>query len=364
MTRHTTLVVVVATLTVLAGCGSLGTSSTTPATDSATPSPTTTVEAERTPAATATPTATPTETPTATPDPATQNPWDQETITIGMRVGANVEDESAIRRIVRDAVQWADQETFAYPVDLELAGEETPDVVINVQPLIESCGGEQPDSLSYRWCGPKLDPGSRAAGIETVDIAGAYSNATVRAATRGGLARLFGDDTASDRAGVSLPERSTFRDPWVRQDTVVVGVATPGNESRAFAPLVNESLAYWQSGPGARFANYSTTFVVRPNAANPDVRVRLVSSIVECGTELDSFTVGCADLLSKQDVADGDEQIRIEAGYTNASTRRVLRHEWGHLLGRYHGQQPRGVMNATIETTRLPTPNASERRNA
>jgi hypothetical protein len=105
--------------------------------------------------------------------------------------------------------------------------------------------------------------------------------------------------------------------------------------------------------------------LARPYEADfPDVRVRFVDRIDTCGYNIAPYFLGCApypDSIETYETAD----VRIAFGnengqYTNRTIQRTLKHEFGHLHGVEHDQEPQPLMNETgIEVLR-PQPNATE----
>lgn len=157
------------------------------------------------------------------------------------------------------------------------------------------------------------------------------------------------------------PDSSQFPldDPWPGSPTVVA--INDSATNRSVAPLVDSALSFWAENDD-RYANYTTTFELRPNATDPDVVVRFVDDVGACGYDDSTTFVGCAPVLSDRIRADRPTVVTIETGLTNESTERVIEHEFGHVLGLEHGDEPIDLMSAaTDDIYRLPQPNASER---
>jgi len=147
--------------------------------------------------------------------------------------------------------------------------------------------------------------------------------------------------------------------PWGKQ-TVTVAVRNEVNQSRTLDPLVDQTLAYWND-EGSEYANYNVTFVRATDGRDPDIVVELVGQITECEDEDTDSTVGCAPLLDQQDVPEDPARVEVVAGYSNESTETILRHEFGHVLGIEHGEEPMPTMKAISSFRYLSQPDLADR---
>ncbi|MFC6838144.1 hypothetical protein [Halomarina ordinaria] len=163
-----------------------------------------------------------------------------------------------------------------------------------------------------------------------------------------------GDGEASQAASTDAPDT-----PW-GNETVVVGINYTTWENRSLSPHVEETLDYW-NGPAGRHGAYEATFVLDPDADDPDVEVRVVPSIPTCGVEGTERTLGCAPVLREGTRASSPEVVEVVAGYNDTSTTRTLRHEFGHVLGIGHGERPYSLMTERYDATRLPQRDAADR---
>lgn len=327
-------VVVVAAVVVLAGC-SFGPAEGGPTPGASTPLPTTATS-------------------TAADD---AHPWADEVVVVA------VNDSAAGPRsfvpLVRAALSaWNGTAVTGGTVRFVVAPDAPdPDLVVTVQPRVPRCGGETAaDSFSY--CVPRLVRGPIEEPVRA-QVSGRYENDTFVVIARGGFANLL--DRAPERAAGYPPETVRYVNPWPFTDPVVVNVTNEANGSRSFAPLVRAAVDWWAARPATE-RNYTANFVVRPDAPRADVQVRLVREIEACGIESHEEILGCADVLNTRTLARDNVTVRIEAGYTDASTLATLKHEFGHLYGRRHGQAPLPVMNETQASATLwPKPNATDR---
>ena len=146
--------------------------------------------------------------------------------------------------------------------------------------------------------------------------------------------------------------------PWGER-TLTVAVVRSGDGSVDAARLAAvRAAAEWWTGNASDHAGYPVTFVVDADASDPDVVVEFVPEVVDCGHDGDA--VGCAPV-----VVDGPAPrpttVSVRAGLSASSTRDVLEHEFGHLLGLAHDDEPASVMAAEAAVTTIPRPNATKR---
>ena len=162
-------------------------------------------------------------------------------------------------------------------------------------------------------------------------------------------------------SGHSVPEElaSLSGDPDnpYRSEELVVAVNTSDSE-RAFGPLVEEAVAYWEQND-ERYLNYSVNFTLASNATGPALRIEFLSALERCGRIENA--AGCAPRVTHPTQATSTVSIRVLDNLSAESTVRVLEHELGHALGLDHGDAPRGLMRTHAVLTTLPTPNATER---
>lgn len=136
---------------------------------------------------------------------------------------------------------------------------------------------------------------------------------------------------------------------WDEQQPTVAIDTTNASNDRNYTAMVREAAAYWRVN-SEQYAGYPIDLTVDPDASNPDIIVRIQKEIETCGldTNTDRAT-GCASLISTWNHPTRPEVMQIRAGFTSNSTADTMKHEFGHLLGLSHGNEPMPLMNASHE---------------
>ncbi|MFB6083605.1 MAG: hypothetical protein ABEJ94_05115 [Halorientalis sp.] len=161
-------------------------------------------------------------------------------------------------------------------------------------------------------------------------------------------------------AGCSLPAESlgAGTQPWSETEFVVGLDLGPRDADAAYAADVRATIAFWEAN-ARRYLGHPVDFRLEPNASNPDVVVRVVDEVTSCGIE--GHAAGCAPLVDDLRTQPKPVTVRIRRGFSRESTRRVLKHEFGHVLGQGHDDRPADIMAAESTLTTEPRPNATER---
>ncbi|MFW5919300.1 MAG: hypothetical protein ACOCSF_03780 [Halanaeroarchaeum sp.] len=154
-----------------------------------------------------------------------------------------------------------------------------------------------------------------------------------------------------------LPVEDPARSIATRTVQVVVGVENESENARNWTALVSPAVAYWEEN-AERYVSYSVEFDLDPGAEDPDVLVSFQDT-VDCRGE--TGWLGCAPDVESIDRSTEPMVVSIKSGYTNESTVRTIKHEFGHLLGLDHGEDPMPLMSARQESLALAQQNATSR---
>lgn len=344
--RRHALAVALLALVVLAGCqtpvGSADTGTTT-VSSATTTTQTTTTE-------------------TTTQKPA--SPWGSDTITVAVSTELQDRNYSAL---ARPAIEFWNENrmdvdtAYRNPPRLELTSDvENADVHIQYQPTIPKCDGKSaPRGDGFYSCTPSVNGSSSVDDQVTLTVTGQYTNDTTTNVTLNALGALYGVGGETTPRAIEDPK---LLDPFPRTDTVVVGITYIANDDRNITRLVQDAVDYWMEVDDEH-GDYQTDWVVKPNAPNPDVQILYVDTIVKCGFGPNhEYYIGCTNLLSTNRSANTPVQVEIAAGYTDNSTVNTIKHEFGHLYGREHGDEPMPLMSATGDAIPLNESNRTSDR--
>ncbi|CQH46819.1 peptidase M10 family protein [Halobacterium hubeiense] len=145
-------------------------------------------------------------------------------------------------------------------------------------------------------------------------------------------------------APFTVPDRIADREssPWGSGPITVVVDDHTGVVSDV-RPAVEEALAFWEHAvyPGD---HYRPAFELAAGNASADVRVEVVPAVERCRVHEDDVALGCAPVVPANATVTGEVTVQVRAGHAPATTRAVLKHELGHVLGFRHGEGPGDVM--------------------
>lgn len=162
-----------------------------------------------------------------------------------------------------------------------------------------------------------------------------------------------GDETTTGTA----PDGSPGPGPWA-EEVLTVAVRNRADPSRNVTGAVADALDYWATNGG--FGDYRAEFRLRPDATDPDVVVTYAESI-DCEDHDDA--IGCAPLLEGDRRVDRPVavQIRYDPAHNRRQVRNTAIHEFGHVLGVTHCEEPYWVMASACPEPVSDAPDVDER---
>lgn len=340
----------VALLVVLAGCNAL---------TGGQPQKTTT---ETTRATTTVTQSTPT---TATTTQQPPNPWNADSLAV--YVDSELADRNYTTLAAEAIAFWnenaSERAVNDYRVNPTLRltdSRDDADVVIQYQPILE-CEGVTSDIGDVRaYCSDYFQAGDTPADTTEIVVTSRYENQTTIRLTVNALGGLYGRTSTSPP--LDIEESPNLTDPFITADTVVVAIDNEATPSRNFTPMVREALDYWMANDD-EYGTYTTDFSLQPDAEDPDMVIHVRENVSYCGLHDRENVLGCADILNKQQGKEIPVRVVLKAGYTDASSVMVLKHELGHVYGLEHGSTPSEWMEATYDADRLPTKDARDQVN-
>lgn len=287
-----------------------------------------------------------------------ENPWGAETVTVAVDSGA-YSDDGYVDAVRAATEYWASHvEASPYEMELEFAVDAAnPEIRVTYDSRIQTCGGEV-STGTYYYCTDTYAAGETEPGTSTVELAGGFTEQSTRLLATEAFTTLLDIPASETPTDYREVEQPVNRDPWPQPGNITVGVNQSLTE-RNMTPLVEQAISYWEQ-VNRSSKNYTADFTVAADAAAPDIVVAFQHEVDTCGVEVADDIVGCAPTLDTQSRVYETETIEIETGYTNESTLNTLKHEFGHVYGRLHGQSPMPLMNATFDTVHLPVTDATE----
>ena len=183
---------------------------------------------------------------------------------------------------------------------------------------------------------------------------------TVPSTETGAPSQASTPSSAASSTPTATPTPTPPDNPY-ESDPVVIGIENPTNHS--YLPLVEQAVAYWE-GDASRYGEYTADYEIRHNVSEPDLRIKFTDEIYRCGNEIGDDILGCApypDSIKPYATA----EVQIETSdkfvfYTNASVLETLKHEFGHLYGIEHGEEPMPLMEPKTAANLTSQPNATE----
>lgn len=271
--------------------------------------------------------------------------YDPDTTVIAVAApGDRVAPIGSVRRAVTALERTNSTDNGTYAV---VPGASDPDIVVRVASAPMACstgdytrGDDRPDFYCVR---PSEAPG----GHDVVELSPGLTDEGYESAAAVALGRLAGTERPLARAGLPDP---AFADPWPASDPVTVTIENDVDPDRDVESLTREAIAYWEAND-ERWGTYTADWKL-VEESDADVTIAFVEEVESCGDHPSpGDLIGCAPVRTPDNLADGDERVRVVGGYDDETTLLILKHEIGHLYGVSHDEGPTDVMVDSISTS-------------
>lgn len=198
---------------------------------------------------------------------------------------------------------------------------------------------------------------------EVLLVGGATAIAGISGCIRTSAPDESGDDGSSgggDGSGGGL-FGGNAANPW-GTSPITVGITNKTKSPRNFNQMAQSALEYWNENISA--VGFEGEFeVVSDDQTN--IEIKIVESVDSCGTESNSEAVGCAPYYTSEGDANGETTtVKIESGYQDEATEKIIQHEIGHTLGLKHEDASEWpVMEAKTTVPQVTQPSVYEKDN-
>lgn len=129
--------------------------------------------------------------------------------------------------------------------------------------------------------------------------------------------------------------------PW-DQEVVPVRINDSADDGRNTTALTLRTIRYWNANI-ERYTDFEYRFRLADDPGEARVEVRFVSSVDSCDGEHDNIA-GCAAYLHEGTRAADLEIVEVESRSSNSAVLSTTRHEFGHLVGLGHSDEPLDLM--------------------
>jgi len=295
-------------------------------------------------------------------DAGYDNPWNKRTVSVALSFPNGTANETRHDLALENAIDWANDTAVGdYPVRYKSRESGPADINIVVKSRIESCGTEV--SLNtFKYCSPVVGDGDSVDTTVSAEISSRFDQQRTITYYRAVIARLSGVSDPERYDAIEFRENPALYDPFPEHSPVPVRIVNAPARINA-TEQTETAIRYWEHGDGRNYREYTVDFEVRPNETDAPLTIRYVSRISNCGnvTAESSATAGCAPVINPDSQAPAGATIEISTNFTAEDMQQTLIHEFGHVYGRTHGQEPTQIMSAKVDMNRTATPNVTER---
>lgn len=141
--------------------------------------------------------------------------------------------------------------------------------------------------------------------------------------------------------GAMMPDN-----PW-SSDPVTVTIEYEHEQMDDYSSEVEQALEYWEDKDDT-YGSYTADWEL-VDESDADVTLKFVTEIDQCGSEVavhGEFS-GCAPQLEADSEGDGTV-VKVVGFRDSGEATRTIKHEWGHLYGLNHSEEPQPLMDGTV----------------
>lgn len=134
--------------------------------------------------------------------------------------------------------------------------------------------------------------------------------------------------------------------PW-NQEVVPVRINDSADDGRNTTALTVRTIDYWNANV-ERYTEFEYRFALAEDPEDARVEVQFKESVDSC-EDHDTNVAGCAAYLTEATTARDLEVVEVESRGSNAAVLATTRHEFGHLVGLNHSDEPLDLMGQGYE---------------
>lgn len=229
----------------------------------------------------------------------------------------------------------------------------TPLAVVLVLVALAGCGGLLVAEETTETATPTTSETGVATDAETTPTPTATPSATptatatpTPAATPTATATPTGTPAQTATPTPTPDDTLSSDNPW-NQEIVPVRINDSADDGRNTTALTIEAIDYWNANV-ERYTDFEYRFVLADDPDDARAEIQFKESVDSC-EEHDTDVAGCASYLHQGTTAGDLEVVEVQSRSSNAAVLATTRHEFGHLVGLNHSDEPLDLMAQSYE---------------